>query len=61
MTIVVALFLIAAGVGAVAIARPKDGVTRPFLKGTFMEMLYPVFCLGLLVFGASILIAELAL
>jgi hypothetical protein len=58
MNIAIGILLLAAGAALIAIARPRQGVPRAFMKGTFMEMLYPVLCLGVLVIGTSILISE---
>jgi hypothetical protein len=59
MNITAGILLLLVGVALVVVARPKDGVPRTFMKGTFVEMLYPVLCLGVLVIGVSLVISEI--
>jgi hypothetical protein len=59
MNTAIGILLLLAGAALVAVAKPKQGAPRAFMKGTFMEMLYPVLCLGVIVIGASILISEI--
>jgi hypothetical protein len=60
MNIVIGLVLIATGVALVRFGMPKQGVPRPFMRSGFMEMMYPTFCLGVLVFGAAFIAGELS-
>ncbi len=57
MTALVGVALLAIGLILVAIARPRQGKTRPFVRGAFVELMYPVLCLAILVIGAAMVIS----
>ena len=50
--------LVVFGIVLVGIALPRQGVTRPFMRGAFAELMYPVLCLTVLVTGVAMVITS---
>ena len=56
MSTLLGVVLVVLGVVLVALALPRQGVARPFMRGAFAELMYPVLCLTVLVTGAAMVI-----
>jgi hypothetical protein len=60
MNITLGVLFLLAGVALLVMGSARGGVPRSFIRGNFVELMYPTLCLGLLVFGVAFLYAGLA-
>lgn len=58
MSTLLGIALVVLGVVLVVVALPRQGVARPFMRGAFVELMYPVLCLTVLVTGVAMVITS---